>query len=143
MTNPISNYTELVQEKKRLEALFILQREAVKADWSGIKDDLKPIGLVVNGISMLGKRNQALSFFNPVIDFGVDLILKKFLLRKAGWITRLTVPFLVKNVLSNVAFQKITKEFPAVAEWLAGSKDDSTVDEAELAEPVKEVIIQK
>ena len=34
------------------------------------------------------------------LDIGVDVVLRKFLLAKAGWFTKIVVPFFVKNYSS-------------------------------------------
>jgi len=36
------------------------------------------------------------------IDFSIDLLIRKLLLAKAGWFTKLVIPFVVKNYSSHI-----------------------------------------
>ena len=36
------------------------------------------------------------------IEFGIDLLIRKLLLARAGWFTKIVVPFLVKNYSSHI-----------------------------------------
>jgi hypothetical protein len=52
----------------------------------------------------------------------VDLVFKKMILGKAGWITRLTVPFLVKNFSSNKLAENKNTFLKKLRGWL-GNKN--------------------
>jgi hypothetical protein len=102
MSKRIETYEDLVEEKKRLETLLASKKLEVAEDWKGVKDNLTP---VTNVFSFLGKfthRNPQ----NPLVNFGIDMagdvFLKRFILRKADWITRLLLPMFIKNYSSNV-----------------------------------------
>jgi len=102
MSKRIETYEDLIEEKKRLETLLESKKLEVSEDWNGVKHNLRP---VTNALSFIGKfthRNPS----NPLVNFGInmagDVFLKKFILRRADWVTRLLLPVFIKNYSSNV-----------------------------------------
>lgn len=102
MSKRIQTYEDLIDEKERLETLLASKKLEVAEDWKGVKQNLTP---VTNVFSFLGKfthRNPQ----NPLVNFGLDMagdvFLKRFILRRADWITRLVLPIFIKNYSSNV-----------------------------------------
>lgn len=102
MTNKISSYKELLEEKERLETLFKAQKELLRQDVAQIKLELKP---AMNAASFVGKlvtRDNS----NPLLNLGansaIDLIVKKLILSRAGWIGKLIIPYIMKNFTSHV-----------------------------------------
>jgi hypothetical protein len=119
MSKRIETYEDLIEEKKRLETLLESKKLEISEDWKGVKQNLTP---VTNIFSFLGKfthRHRS----NPLVNFGIDMagdvVLKKFILRRADWVTRLLLPVFIKNYSSNVLgdtkgnnlFSKIRKIF--------------------------------
>ena len=102
MNKKIQTYDDLVEERKRLENLLVLHKHEIKEGWEGIKHSLNPFNSTVAFLGKVTRRDKT----NPLVNFGVmvagDLLLKKFLLGKAGFLTRLIVPFVVKNYSSHV-----------------------------------------
>jgi hypothetical protein len=53
------------------------------------------------------------------LDFSVDLLVRRFLLAKAGWFTKIMIPYIIKNYSSHIIteqqkaklMQKISKIF--------------------------------
>lgn len=121
--NKIQSYDDLIEERKRLEALLIVDKEKIANNWAELKHELAPIN---NAIGFLGKftsRDKS----NPLINLGVtlagDLLLRRFLLARAGWATRVVVPFLVKNVSSNILADKGKSLFQRIKHWLKTDKN--------------------
>jgi hypothetical protein len=100
MTKKIQTYDDLLEEKRRLEALLAVQKEEIDANWHGVKSSLNPLN---NAASFLGKITRS-DKSNPLLTVGIgymgDLVLRKFF--KAGWLVRLVVPFVVKNYSSHM-----------------------------------------
>lgn len=117
MSNRIETYEQLLKEKKRLQTLIEAQKELVRYDIKEIGEELKPLSIAFRFLRNITTRKK-----NGVLNYGtnmmVDLLVKKLLLAKAGWVTKLIVPFLVKNYASHVMaenkttlWQKITNIF--------------------------------
>lgn len=102
MSKKIESYNDLLEEKQKLELLLASQKIEIKQNWEGVKHSLTP---VTNVFSFFGKMTSR-KHLNPVIDFGIDMagdvLLRKLLLSKADWVTRLILPIFIKNYSSNV-----------------------------------------
>jgi hypothetical protein len=106
MNQPIKTYTDLCEERERVKNLLVLQREKIKTDWQELKHEFIP---VQNAFGVVGRMTSA-DKSNPLVNAGLklasDVFLKNFVLAKAGWVTKLAVPFVVKNYSSHVLARK-------------------------------------
>jgi len=102
MTTQIKTYDDLLKEKQRLKTLLASQKEIVRVDIKEIKEELAPIKNAISFVGKLGTKDTS----NPLLSFTSDtlinLVVKKLLLAKSGWITKIVVPFLLKNYSSHV-----------------------------------------
>src|SRR5688572_7328995 len=102
MSKVIMTYSELLEEKARLQNLLKVQKEQIQADITELKNELKPATKVLNFFGKVGDTTKA----NPLIGFavgmGTDILLRKFLFKKAGWAAKLVLPFLVRNASSRI-----------------------------------------
>ena len=98
----IKSYNDLVAEKFRLENALFAQRAIIKDDVEDLKDHLQPVSTAISFVKKILSPDR----HNPLLNVGVNvasnLILKKFVLAKSGWLTKLLVPFLVKNYSSHL-----------------------------------------
>ena len=102
MIRQINSYKELMEEKARLNALLVTQELQIKEDWQSIKEELKPAMLVGATLRKLFTRHAGLTAATLGINMLADGLVKKVILRKAGWLLRLVVPLLIKNYASHV-----------------------------------------
>jgi hypothetical protein len=102
----IKTYDDLLAEKEELTAQLLIQKAFIKQDVKALKEELRPATDVIGILGKMTHKNTS----NPAIAFGVDvagdLLLKNTLLRKRGWLTRLIVPFLVKNLSTHLLASK-------------------------------------
>jgi hypothetical protein len=119
----IQNYTDLLVEKERLKSLFAVQKQDIKDEFQSIKDELSPVSMALKTIGFYTKPDKSLGLFNKVLNNGVDFLLKKVILKDAGWMTRLIVPFITKNIVSHFAAKKVEEELPAVKKILKKTQD--------------------
>lgn len=101
MSSRINTYSDLVAEKYRLEALLKAQRELIRADVEELKQELVPVKKAIKFVSKLGKKDMSNPLATGISDTAIDFLLKKVVLARAGWITRLAVPFIAKNFSSH------------------------------------------
>jgi hypothetical protein len=98
----IKTYDDLLAEKEELTAHLATQKAFIKQDILMLKEELKP---ATNVVSLLGKMVRK-DKTNPAIALGVDivgdLLIKNTLLRRGGWLTRLVIPFIAKNLSSHL-----------------------------------------
>jgi hypothetical protein len=94
----IKTYNDLLAEKEELTAQLAIQKAFIKQDVKALREELKPVHDAVGFIGKMMTKDTS----NPAVTFGVDmatdLFIKNTLLRKGGWLTRLIVPFFVKNL---------------------------------------------
>ena len=101
MTKPISTYEELMVEKSRLQALLKVQKELVHDDIKEIKQELAPVKSVISFVGKLVSKEPGNFLLNATSNTIIDLVVKKFLLARSGWLTKVAVPFLLKNYSSH------------------------------------------
>ena len=102
MTKTILTYNDLLEEKSRLENLLKAQKELIQLDVQEIKNELKPATNILNFVGNVGESARK----NPLLGFamgmGTDLLLRKFLFNKVGFVAKLVLPFLVRNASSKI-----------------------------------------
>ena len=101
MKRKISSYDDLEREEELLEELLQAQKQLVQLDIQQIKTQLKPASVALQFFSKITTADK----HNPLLTQGantaIDFILKKVVLARAGWITRMLVPLVVKNYSSH------------------------------------------
>jgi hypothetical protein len=102
MSNTIRTYEDLLKEQQRLLGVIKTQEEIIRKDIAGVKEGLRPFGKVASQIKKMGTRDNSVPLMNFGLEFGADLFFRKFLLAKSGWLTKIIVPFLVKNYSSHI-----------------------------------------
>src|SRR5215204_182908 len=121
--NTIETYEDLLEEKKRLEALLVINKEQVSTNWVEMKKEFEPVNNILSFFSKMTTRDKSNPLVNMGIDVAGDLVLRKILLARAGWATRLVVPFLLKNYSSNVLADKGKSFLQRVKHWFKTGKN--------------------
>ena len=121
--NTIQSYDDLLEEKKRLEQLLIVHKEQISTNWIEMKKEFEPVNNVISFFSKLTTRDKTNPLVNIGIDVAGDLVLRKILLARFGWATRLVVPFLLKNYSSNVLADKGKSFIHKIRQWLKSNKN--------------------
>lgn len=102
MSKKIQTYSDLIDEKQRLETLLSVQKHEMRANWDSVKLELAPVQNVFTFIGKFFKRDRS----NPMLTYGINfagnIFLKKFLLAKADWVSRLILPIFIKNYSSHL-----------------------------------------
>jgi hypothetical protein len=102
MNKPIRNYEDLLAEEQRLLQHIKFQEVRLREDIAGLKESLKPVGNVMKVMGKITTRDNTGPILNFGLDFGVDLIIRRILLARAGWLTKIVIPFIVKNYSSHI-----------------------------------------
>ncbi len=98
----IKNYEDLEAEKLRLMAVLKNHEEAIKSDMAGVREGLRPVSNAVNVINKMATRDNSGPVMNFGLEMGIDLLVRRFVLRRAGWFAKIVVPYLVKNYSSHI-----------------------------------------
>lgn len=102
MNKKIRTYEDLLEEQQRLMGILKGHEALMKQDMAGVRNGLKPVGKVMNMVNKFSTRDQTGPFANFGLEFGLDLLLRRFILARTGWFTKIAVPYLVKNYASHV-----------------------------------------
>ena len=121
--NKIQKYDDLLEEKKRLEQLLATQKEQISTNWIEMKKEFEPVNNVVGFLSKITTRDRTNPLVNMGIDVAGDLVLRKILLARFGWATRLVLPYLLKNYSSNMLADKGKSFVHQIKHWFKGKKN--------------------
>ena len=102
----ITTYEELVQEHTRLTQQLSLQKAEFRHHYHVLADKLSPVEKIAGIVKNVTTPDTRNPFVNTGINFAIDLLLRPFYLSKVGWIPKLVVPFILKNVSSNIVNKK-------------------------------------
>jgi hypothetical protein len=102
MSKSIKTYEDVLQEEQRLMQALRSQEVLIREDLAGLKESLKPVGKVYNVLHKMATRDHTGPLANFGIDFGIDLLIRRLLLARAGWFTKILVPFVIKNYSSHI-----------------------------------------
>ena len=102
MSNSIRTYKELVAYQQELRELMLVHKQVIRQDIREIKSELKPVTNVVGLISKFFIRNKIHTTAARTVSSLIDLVLKKTILSRASWPSRVVVPFLTRNILSHL-----------------------------------------
>jgi hypothetical protein len=105
----MKTYKELMDEKARLEVLLVAKRSMIKEDVHALKEQFVPITHAFATIVQFFSRDKHNPLINAGVNFAGDVILKRFVLGRAGWLTKTVVPYIVKNYSSHLIQKDINK----------------------------------
>jgi hypothetical protein len=123
MNKRIETYKELIGEKQKLEVLLKAQKELVRYDVQELKLQLKPISDAVDTIQKFITRDKTEILLNIGSDVAVNTLVKKLLLGRAGWLTRLIIPYFLSNYTSNFLAEQKDKWLEKLSHWLSRNRN--------------------
>lgn len=96
----IDTLQQLKEEKRKLRLKSYALEGKIKGDWSNVKESLAPVNMIMKSFnqSVSGVKPNLL---NETMNAGIDLFLRRMLLRNRGLLVKLIVPYLVKNFTGN------------------------------------------
>ncbi len=109
----IDSRTDLLAEKKRLKSSIKMRKADIRDSFTGIRDELNPLSLFSRNISgnSLSKGILSMAGNSPLVSLGVstaaNFLLKKFLLRRAGFLPRIILPVVIKKVSDLIIAPKL------------------------------------
>jgi hypothetical protein len=101
MSNKIQTYDDLLKEKEQMEQLLKAQGQLIKRDIAALKEEFRPAAKAVSALGKIATRDHTNPLLDNTANTIIDLVFRKFLLARTGWVTKLVVPFLLKNISSH------------------------------------------
>jgi hypothetical protein len=127
--NPrITTYEDLMLEKHRLKLLLHAQKEQVREDIDDIKVQLAPVKSAISFIGKMTTKDPGNPLINGTINTVIDLVVRKIFLARAGWFTKLVVPFFLKNYSSHLVDEKKDSIVQKIFSWFKGKKKEENLN---------------
>lgn len=117
MKNNIQNLDDVRAERARLKNQIETSRMNLRQEFGVIKKELNPINQALGVVTDVFTTPRK-GLLSMGVGFGVDTILMKVVLARAGWLPRLIVPFLVKNVATNYISHHKTSVVEGMLGWV-------------------------
>ena len=137
MTKPIRSYKELLEEKERLELLLSDQKKLLRQDIDEIKQEIAPVKKAISVASKFFTRDSSNILLTSASDTVIDMLVRRVVLSKAGWLARFLVPFLIKNFSSHILADNKNKLLRKLFSWI-GKKNANGQMHASKAEKKQE-----
>lgn len=107
--NRISNYEDLVAERRRTESIIADRKQAINDRIEDIREKIAPLFSILSALNIFKKNesgdNQS-GRNHSVLKMGsslaIDLLVGQKLLKNAHWLMKVVVPTLLKTVTSGV-----------------------------------------
>jgi len=126
----IKTYEDLEAEEKRLNALLYSHKANIEDSFSAVKDGLNPYKQAVETAKSLFSLDKTNPMMRFGMDFGVDVLIRRLLLAKAGWFTKIVVPFFVRNYSSYFLNEyKRSKVIQKIVGFFKSNKEEKFSDE--------------
>lgn len=117
MKTNIQNIDDLRAERARLKNQMELSKLYMQQQAAAIKTELNPARQAVGVIGdMLTSPQKGL--LNLGVGLGVDTIIRRGLLARAGWLPRLVIPFLARNLAANLIQKNRTSLIENALLWV-------------------------
>ena len=102
MRKKMKAYDQILLEEQQLEEDLKFRKKRIVDKWLHLKASVQP---AVIGMK-LAENALTRAETNPVVNTGVnwtiDFLVKKLILKRSGWMTKMLVPFVLKNITSHV-----------------------------------------
>lgn len=102
MTRKIKTYDDLLQEEQRLTVQLRSYKDLIKEDIAGVKAGLNPVKRSMKFVKNIFTRDDNGPLLNFGLNFGLDVLLRRVLLGRASWVTKVMVPYVIKNYASHL-----------------------------------------
>lgn len=131
MNKRISSYKDLLEEKQQLEILLQAQKEVIHYDIQELKAKLQPLKDAVEFVKKITTKDKTNILLNIGSDIAINTFVKKFILSRAGWLTKLIIPYFLRNYSSHFLAEQKDKWFDILKNWLSHKNGKEHEEEKE------------
>ena len=131
MSKRFTSYKELLKEKQQLEVLLQAQKQVIRCDVEEIKLKMQPVKEALEFVKKITTRDRSNLLLDLGSDIAINSLVKNFILSRAGWLTKLIVPFFVKNYSSHFIAEQKDKWLEKLKSWLGHKNGKEDHNESE------------
>jgi hypothetical protein len=95
--NKISNYEELIAERRFLENKIRDHKTALKDGLTDLINTVEPFTSLIPVLNVFKKKDSDHSMVKFITSMGIDVLVGQKLMAKSNWVMRLVVPMLLKG----------------------------------------------
>ena len=110
MKNGMKAYDRLLLEETTLQQELKLTQQRIGAHMNSLKAKVQPAAIGVGIAKTIITRNGRQPIAQGGLDLLIDIVTKKLLFRKSGWIAKMILPPLLKNISSHALTWKVFNE---------------------------------
>ncbi len=115
----IRTYDDLLRHKDEVDLLLQAQKELVITDFRLLQTELKATTSTLSFIGKLVTKNKKNFLVNLGVNKTLDFVLRKVVLARAGWLTRLAVTFFAKNFSSHFIDEHKEQFVDKIVNWVS------------------------
>jgi len=127
MKKRINSYNDLLKEEEQLEELLQAQKELVLYDFNELKKGLSPATTALNFLGRITTRDRGQLLISGGVNKLIDILFNKVILSRAGWLTKLTVPFFIKNYASHFLADHKEQFMEKLFSWISQKNGNGKV----------------
>jgi len=116
MKNSIQTVEDIQAERANLKNQLQLSKLAMHGNVHAIQQELNPARQALGVVKDVFTRPRK-GLLYVGVGIGVDLLVRRRLLRNAGWLPKLVVPFLVQNAAAKVIQKNSTSLLEKGLRW--------------------------
>ena len=98
----ITTYEDLLKERERLQLQLEVHKAAINLHVEEIKSKLSPIQNIIRFFSNFTAPPANNTLVGTGLGLSLEILIRKVLFSKTGWITRMVGPVLLKNFSANM-----------------------------------------
>ncbi len=108
-TPGIRTVSDLLAEKERISEQIRVSRRQISADLDLIRDEMNPFKVLSDKARKLFNGGEASPVVKQAVANAAGFALENFVLKRAGWVPRIIVPWVVKKISGFVVAPRVNQ----------------------------------
>lgn len=101
--NKITNYNELIAERRRLENKILTQQVVISTGIHDLMEKLEPLHYLLRVLTIFDPKKPGTPLLGSIVSSGLDLLVGQNLSSKVMWLAKMIIPIFQKKIKSRSA----------------------------------------